>query len=414
MTDTLRVDGDRFWSRVETMGTIGRNAHGGLDRPAYSAAHLEACERFASWGRDLGAEVEIDAVGNVIATFTAVDEGAARLVIGSHLDTVPNGGRFDGALGVLAGLEAVHTVLDSGSPLPRPVQVIAFADEEGAHGAGTVGSRAMCFGLDEAALNVRKDPSSPTLAMSLERAGFDPQRVSEAVRDVANWAAFVEVHPEQGAILERKDTALAIVTSIVHSARLRIHIEGATNHAGTTPMTDRSDALVTAAGVIIDVRDWAVAQGEGTVATVGRLLVEPNAINVVPGLVTLSVDVRSPNGAVVDAMEPWLVERLRSSGGRCERIIRKQGADMNADVQAALSRSVATVTDSWTTLASGAGHDARTIAQAGVPTGMLFVPSQGGVSHSPDESSSREDCVLAVQALARFIVDDGAATVRPS
>lgn len=402
-----RINEERFWSRITEMGRIGANKAGGIDRAAYSPAYLEACARFASWASDAGASVKVDAVGNVIAAFMsecgADDEQA--VVIGSHLDTVPNGGRFDGALGVLAGLEAVQTLHERGFPFARPVLLVAFADEEGAHGAGTVGSRAMCFGLDEAALAVRKDPSSPSLAESMMKAGFNPTAASDARRNVQRWDSFVEVHPEQGAILERRSLDLAVVTAIVHSARLRVRIEGDPNHAGTTPMVDRDDALLSAARLIQEIHDYALAIGTSMVATVGRIVVEPNAINVIPGLVDFSVDIRAPAGTQVDDAISWLQSSVDGIGGTCELLIRKQGADMDASVQAGLAAAVAKTTSKWTYLPSGAGHDARTIAHAGVPTGMLFVPSHGGISHSPLEASSRGQCAIAVQALTTFVAE---------
>ena len=413
---SIVVNAERLWERLVEMGEIGRNDEGGLDRTSYSPAHLRACERFADWATEAGAVVETDAVGNVMATFNAdADHADARpIVVGSHLDTVPNGGRYDGALGVLAGLEAVHSVVEQGHASSRPLLVVAFADEEGAHGAGTVGSRAMCFGLDEDALAVRKDPSSPSLSESMRRAGFDPTNAAAARRDVSRWEAFVEMHPEQGAVLEKRGQALAVVTSIVHSARLRVRVEGYANHAGTTPMSDRNDALVKAAEVISAVHARAHEIGEAMVATVGRIVVEPNTVNVIPGRVDLSVDVRAPDGHHVDDTITWLTTRIAAIGGSCEVVIRKQGVAMDHEVCATLERSAAAITAAWTHLPSGAGHDARTVAQAGVPTGMLFVPSGGGVSHSPLESSSREHCVLATRVLAAFIAERCAAgTSRP-
>jgi acetylornithine deacetylase/succinyl-diaminopimelate desuccinylase-like protein len=319
----------RVLERLDELYAIGATRVGGS--PEEDAAH----ELAARWMVEAGLMVEVDAAGNLFGR-----RGAGDVWIGSHLDTVPNGGRFDGALGVVAGIEVAERT--SGAP----VTVVAFRDEE----RGCAGSRAC----------------------------------------TARPRAYLELHIEQGPVLERAGAALGLVTAIVGQARGELVFEGAAGHAGTTPMEARDDALVQAAEFVLRVRD---AARDGAVATVGRLEVEPGAENVIPARVRLSVDARAPRSDQLDALvreigfEPaWRTEPVAMSGPPLEAL------------RAALLGPVVE-------LASGAGHDAMIFAAAGVPTAMLFVRSlNGGVSHSPDELSSPEDIALAVDVLADALV----------
>jgi acetylornithine deacetylase/succinyl-diaminopimelate desuccinylase-like protein len=308
--------------RIERIAAIG-------DRLGYSPAEDAAHELAAGWMADAGLEVSRDETGNLFGR-----RGDARVWTGSHLDSVPNGGRYDGVLGVLAGIEAA-------ARLPAAeLAVVVFRAEE----TGPMGSRALAE-LPE---------------------------------------AFLEVHIEQGPVLERAGEPLGVVTAIAGQARGAVVFEGRADHAGTTPMDARDDALVKAARFILHVRDCA---GDGAVATVGAVEVEPNATNVVPGRVTVAVDARAPSAdqlaQVVAAIgfEPtWMLEPVAMSGAPFE--------------------ALRAVLPDAPRLVSGAGHDAMVLAAAGVPTGMLFVRSlNGGASHSPDELTSDEDIALAVDAL---------------
>lgn len=301
----------------------------GSSRLGYSPEEDAAHELAAGWMRDAGLEVSSDAVGNLFGR-----RGAARVWSGSHLDTVPNGGRFDGALGVVAALEAAERLPDA------PFAVVAFRAEEN----GPMGSR----------------------------------RLEELPE------AFVELHIEQGPVLARADEPIGIVTAIAGQARGQKVFEGRADHAGTTPMEARADALVEAARFVLHVRECA---SDGTVATVGVVEVEPGAMNVVPGRVTVAVDARAPDAARLEA----LVERIGFDVTWRLDPVAMSGAPFEALRAAAPDAPE---------LVSGAGHDAMVLAAAGVPTGMLFVRSlNGGVSHSPDELSSAEDIAVGVDVL---------------
>jgi len=316
----------KLLERIERIAAIG-------DRPGYSAQEDEAHGLAAEWMREAGLEVEVDEARNLIGR-----RGDARVWTGSHLDSVPSGGKYDGVLGVLSGIEAAGRLRDA------PLGVVAFRAEE----TGPMGSRA----LTEL-----------------------PQ-------------AFVELHIEQGPVLERAGEPLGVVTGIAGQARGTVVFEGRADHAGTTPMAIRDDALVQAARFVLHVRESA---REGAVATVGALSVEPNAANVVPGRVTVSVDARAPSAQQLDELiaaigfEPkWRLEPVAMSGAPFETL----GALLPDAPR----------------LVSGAGHDAMVLAAAGVPTGMLFVRSlNGGASHSPDELTSDEDIALAVDVLTEAL-----------
>jgi acetylornithine deacetylase/succinyl-diaminopimelate desuccinylase-like protein len=320
----------RILERLEQLAAMG-------DRIGYSPEEDAAHELAAGWFREAGLEVEADAAGNLIGR---IPGGSRQVWTGSHLDTVPGAGRFDGTLGVLAGLEAVERL---GSP---GLGVVVFRDEE----RGCAGSRGC---------TARPD-------------------------------AYVELHIEQGPTLLRADMPLGVVTAIVGYVRGTRTFEGTPGHAGTTPMDVREDALVAAAEFVLHAREVA-RDIEDAVATVGQLTVEPGGTNVIPGRVVLSVDARAPDAARLDRLADAL---------ELEEPVRTEPSPMSEEIRAALRAEVEALGLPALELPSGAGHDAGILASAGVPSGMLFVRSlNGGVSHNPAELSSPEDIALAVDVL---------------
>jgi allantoate deiminase len=324
----------RVLERLEELAALG-------DRIGYSPEEDAAHELAAGWFRDAGLEVESDAAGNLIG---GIPGGARQVWTGSHLDTVPGAGRFDGTLGVVCGLEAVAAL-----GLPG-LAVVVFRDEE----RGCAGSRGCAARPD----------------------------------------AYVELHIEQGPTLLRADAPLGVVTGIVGYVRGRRTFTGTAGHAGTTPLAHREDALVAAAEFVLQARE--AARGiEGAVATVGQLSVEPGGTNVIPGRVVLSVDARAPDAARLDRLSAAL---------EIEEPARTEPSPMSEEVRAALREAVAAAGAPVLELPSGAGHDAGILATARVPSGMLFVRSlNGGVSHNPAELSSEEDIALAVEVLTRTL-----------
>lgn len=331
----------RIFERLDEIYAIGGGR--GANRPFGSAEEDEAHELAAGWMQEAGLDLERDSAGNLVGRFPG--EGG-EIWAGSHLDSVPEGGRFDGPLGVVAAIEALERI----GPQARPLAVVVFRGEE----VGCVGSRARC------------------------EAGSLPE-------------AFVEVHVEQGPRLAAAGAPLGVVTGIVGYVRGEVAFHGVAGHAGTTPMEDRQDALCAAAAFVLHVRD-AARSIEGAVATVGRVEVEPGAANVIPGRVSVSVDGRAPDGDRLD----YLVAAIGF-----EPSLRVEPVAMDESVRAALRAEVERLGLPVVELASGAGHDAGILAAHGVRAGMLFVRSlAGGVSHSPDEESSPEDVALAVDVLA--------------
>ncbi|MGI8606927.1 MAG: Zn-dependent hydrolase [Gaiellaceae bacterium] len=315
---------------------------------------------------EAGLAVERDAWGNLLGRRSGSDPGAPELWTGSHLDTVPAGGRFDGALGVVAGLEAVDRLQ---TPVSTVV-VVVFRDEEGsAYAPGCLGSRARCGVVERGVL---------------EALGLPPPTPGVVLPEV-----FLEVHIEQSPVLERAGLPLGVVTSIAGQARGKVEFTGAPRHAGTTPMDAREDALCSAAEFVLHARD-AAARIEGAVATVGQLEVDPGAANVVPGRVTLTVDARAPDQLRLDSLLEEIGAKLAVTSP----------VAMDAAVTGLLGEEIERLGLPVLELASGAGHDAGILAASGVRAGMLFVRSAGGISHAPEEHTSPEDIARCVEALA--------------
>ena len=333
----------RVLERLDELYSIGGGT--GANRIGYSPEEDAAHELAASWLREAGLEVEVDADGNLLGRSPGDDPGLAEVWTGSHLDSGPQGGRYDGALGVVAGIEALERL----GRRRRTLAVVAFREEE----RGCIGSRARC------------------------RAGGLP-------------GAWLELHHEQGPRLAQAGAPLGVVTGIVGYKRGTRELEGRAGHAGTTPMEGRSDALVAAAAEILRIRDVAVGI-DGAVATVGYLEVEPGGMNVIPGRVRLVVDARAPDA---DRLTRLLDELGLDGVGRTEPVA--MGDAVRDALRAAIEARGVPVVE----LASGAGHDAGILAAAGVDAGMLFVrAANGGVSHHPDESADDDDVALAVDVL---------------
>ena len=329
--------------RLDVLYALGTGR--GANRHAGSPAENEACELAERWMEEAGLTVTRDDFGNVIGRLPGSRSELPEVWAGSHLDSVPHGGRYDGALGVVAAIHAVAAIGASA----RTLGVVAFRDEERG-----------CFG-----------------SLALARSGPLPGR-------------FVELHVEQGPVLEREGAPLGVVTGIVGSTRREVVFDGTAGHAGTSPMATRDDALVRAAQYVLRVRDAATAI-EGAVATVGVLEVEPGAANVIPGRVRLMVDARAPDAERLAR----LLEALGLDQG-----VDLAPVELDAPIRSVLREEVERVAGRAVELPSGAGHDAGVLAAAGVETGMLFVRSlNGGVSHSPEELSSDEDVALAVEVL---------------
>src|SRR2546422_4723610 len=395
----MRIDGALVERRLDELYAIGAepDGGGGTYRPLYGPAWAAAGERVERWMKDAGLETRHDAVGNIWGREEGTKQGKS-IVTGSHIDTVRRGGRLDGALGIVAGLTAVETLLKARGKPRRTLEVVAICEEEGSRFSTNFwGSRAITGTIDTV---------DPEIAAAMRERGLDPARVSSAARDDID--TFVELHIEQGAVLESSGTPLAIVSAIVGTAHLEVTVTGRSDHAGTTPMDLRLDALAGAAAMVQVVESIAKSLGRPAVATVGKLEVEPDQINVVPGKVVFIADLRHPDLAGRRALE----ERVRSL---CGTIASERGlgldirmlqerppVPMHSDVRALLARAATDCGVQAAELVSGAGHDAQILA-ARMKVGMLFVPSIGGRSHCPDEATNPRDLELGTRVLAKAL-----------
>ncbi len=372
--------------RLERLFAIGGGA--GANRPGLSPAEQEAHDLVAAWMEEDGLTVAVDPAGNLVGRLAGSRPELPEVWTGSHLDSVLDGGRYDGALGVVAGLEAAVSAA-ADSPRERTLAVVAFRDEEGCRfGRGLFGSRALCGRLGADDLDQR-DANGVSVRDALAALGLAPPDTAGSLDPAP--AAFLELHVEQGDVLASRGAPLGIATAIVGVARGWAELSGLARHAGTTPMDAREDALVAAAAFVLRLRDAALAV-EGAVATAGRIEVEPGAVNVVPARASVSVDVRAPDRERLDAV----LARVPEAVVHVTDPVPLAGAAADA-LRAALADAGLPPAE----LASGAGHDAMVLAAAGVPTGLLFVRSlAGGASHCPEEETSADDVALAVDVLA--------------
>ncbi len=368
----------------------------GLTRLYLSPAHRRATGLVRGWMEEAGLRTRLDDAATLVGTRPGAD-GIPALLLGSHLDTVRDAGRYDGCLGVLAAIELAHAA----PSLPYPVEVRAFGDEEGVRFPATLtGSRSTAGRFDPACLDLA-DIDGITLRDALASFGLDPDRLARN-QDRARAFAYLELHIEQGPVLEHQDRALAVVTGIASAARLAVEVTGRAGPAGPVPMHLRQDALAAAASMVTAVRE--APRGTGGVATVGQITVAPGAVNVIPGHARFTVDLRAPTDAEREALETRIRARLRRVA-EAERItldiaLTHQAAAAPCDGR--LRRLLARCMADPIELASFAGHDAMAIAPL-CPIGLLFVRCAGGISHHPDESASTADVAAALTALLRTL-----------
>jgi N-carbamoyl-L-amino-acid hydrolase len=392
-------DGEQLLADLDTLGAIGWKPGAGLQRMAYSDADLEARRWVLAQMQALGMQAWFDPAGNVIALLPGREELPA-LAIGSHTDSVPGGGKFDGALGVLAGLACVRTLRSQGVQLRHPLLVIDFAAEEATTSASPTGSLSFIGGLTEALLDGPAWDGRSTAAL-LASQGFDVAAMV-ANRPPLSIAAFLEVHIEQGERLAAAGVSIGVVEGIVGIRRYYAHFEGQANHAGTTEMARRRDALVMAAPFILAVREAAVAHG--IVGTVGRIEVHPNAPNVIPGRVMLDVEIRGLDEAVLDRAEEILLAEAARCGGTLHFGHRKEPVPADPRLMAAIERGCEALGLRTLRMPSGAGHDAMNLA-AICPYAMIFAPSEQGISHAPEEWTQPHDCINAGRALLAALLE---------
>lgn len=392
----IAVNGDRLNASITRLAKIGRLPNGNICRLAFTPEDLQARYLVQQWMVEAGMAVRTDAAGNLIGTYAGRKIGAASLATGSHIDTVPSGGEYDGTLGVLAGIEVVRVLRENNIHLNHPVEVIVFTDEE----SSMIGCQAMA-GMVK--------PKDDSMAERLERIGGNWDEISTAKRTRENVAAFIELHVEQGAVLERSQKQIGIVQGVVGMLRQAISIIGQANHAGTTPMDGRQDALVAAAQIVLFVQSIALKMPSRPVATVGFLTVAPNAVNIVPGQVDLTVDMRDLSQACLDQMKELLDQELKAIATHTNTqitispILVVEPTPAADSVQQIIEKTCQQFALSYCHLPSRAGHDALEIGRF-TDMGMIFVPSEAGVSHSGEEYTSPEQCVHGANVLLNTLL----------
>ena len=379
-------------------------------RTYLTPAHQAAARQLAAWMGEAGMEVRVDAVGNVIGRYASGDpDSPSTLLMGSHFDSVRNGGKYDGVLGILVPIACVAQLHRRGERLPVALEIAAFADEEGArYQTSFLSSRALLHGAASLApLLERRDAAGVTLAQAMRDAGLDPAKGDAARIDPATLAAYVEVHIEQGPVLLGRGAPLGVVTSIAGGSRHRVTVRGEAGHAGTVPMAMRHDALAAAAEMVLAVEQGAA--GEGVVGTVGILEVRDGTGNVIPGEVAFTVDIRAPRDDLRRATETRVFAQLDAIASRRGVSVEKSkrhevsAAPCAPWLQERLAASIRSTGSEPVHLPSGAGHDAMILAEV-TDVGMLFVRcGAGGVSHNPAETVSAEDVARATAALLDFL-----------
>jgi allantoate deiminase len=381
---------------------------GQLTRRFLTPAHRAALDTLTDWMTEAGMGVRMDAAANLIGRYEGATPGAPALMIGSHIDTVRNGGRYDGALGVMLGVDVVETLHLAGRRRPFAIEVIAFGDEEGSRfPASMTCSRAVAGTVDAAVLSAH-DAEGVSLGDAFAAFGLPETDLAEAARKPGDVIAFLEPHIEQGPVLEAEDLGLGVVVAIAAQKRLMVRIKGAAGHAGTTPMGLRRDPGPAAAEAILAVERICSFGRDGLVGTVGRITALPGAFNVIPGAIEVSLDIRAATSATRDAAVVEITTEIEAIATRrgldvaIEQLQDLPESPCNLALTDQLAAAVAASGVKPRPLQSGAGHDAMTMA-ALCPTAMLFLRCKGGVSHNPAEAVRADDCILAARAMLAFI-----------
>jgi allantoate deiminase len=392
--------------RIDALAAISETPEA-LTRRYLTPQHRDANDLVSEWMRQAGMSVREDAAGNLVGRYEGERGGLPALMLGSHLDTVVDAGRFDGMLGVVTAIACVDDLARSGRRFPFAVEVIAFGDEEGARfSAALLGSRAVAGTFDRRHLSL-VDDEGVMMAEAMTGFGLDPGRLETAARNADEILAYVELHIEQGPVLERTEVPVGVVSSIMGATRMIVTLTGAQGHAGTVPMELRRDALAGAAEAVVAVERMCGEEGD-LVGTVGRMDVRPGAVNVIPGEVSFSIDVRSSDDRIRQAKVTSLRSRIGSIGKRrnlrvgFETVYETQSTHCAPQLMRQLADAVAQEGFQPVELTSGAGHDAVAMADL-VDVAMLFVRCADGISHSPEESVAPEDVAAAARVLSRFI-----------
>ena len=408
-----RVDAAVLQRRIEALSAFGRPAGGtfadGVSRVAYSDADIAGRAYVAGLISAAGLEPRVDPAGNIFARRAGRENALAPILFGSHIDSVPKGGNFDGDLGSLAALGAIEALAAEGRQTRHPLEMVIWSAEEGvAFGRGLGASRIVAGDIQPSHMD--HVWNGMTRAEAIRKIGGSPDRIMQAVRPKGAHHCYLELHIEQGGTLDASRTPIGVVEGIVAIDRYTATVKGVANHAGTTPMADRQDALVAASRLTLAVRDIVMGQPGRQVGTVGRFEIEPNAPNVIPGVAKFTIELRDLSteklAGLAGAIRAQGVEIARSTRTTItiEPLSQNPPAIASAEVQRAIERAADSLRLAHVRLPSGAGHDAQMMAQLS-PMGMIFVPSVGGISHSPKELTSWTDCANGANALVAAVLE---------
>lgn len=407
----MKVNIERIHSRLEEIYQCGKKEDGTFTRMAYSPEDVKGRETFMNYFRKLGIEPRVDEAGNIHARLEGEEPTLPAIMTGSHLDTVPDGGKYDGVVGCVSGLEAVETLVENGKKLRHPLEVIVFTDEEGFRfGSGLLGSSAICgqeLDIRESDVDLYGNRRSDVI----KSYGITVADAPKAKVDPKDVHCFMELHVEQGASLYKSKTPIGVVSSIAGVSRYEIVITGEANHAGSTIMADRRDALVAASKFIAQVPEIVRENGnEYTVATVGTIKVQPNSVNVVPGSCVFNLEIRDQHAEVIECIEKktreYLDQVCKEMGEEYSftQISYHEPAPMSEWVKGAIEKAVQEMGVDYKVVPSGAFHDS--LIMTGVfPTGMIFVPSVDGISHSRYEFTEDADIEQGAQLLLNTILE---------
>jgi N-carbamoyl-L-amino-acid hydrolase len=399
------VSKERLLKNLKKLSVFGINKNNGNDRVAYSDYDVQAREYLKEYMENLGLKVHVDYAANIIARKEGSNKKLRPIIFGSHIDAVPNGGHYDGPLGVISGIEALETILDNKIITSHPLELIIFTNEEG----GVFGSRALAGKLNNDALEI-KTASGFTNGEGVDRLGGNQKRIFEVTKSSNDYHAFVELHIEQGNILNKNNIDIGVVTGIVGLKWWDVTITGFANHAGTTPMDERKDPMIAAADFILLVKNIINEIPGNQVGTVGKIEAYPGAPNVIPGEVRLSLEIRDLDESKIDFLFREIEKKAQKIALENETTISFSSIDINASpalmnkqIQGLIIDATNELNYSFKKMPSGAGHDAQDMAIL-VPSGMIFIPSIDGISHSPKEFSSDEDVYKGANILLNTIL----------
>jgi len=402
------INETRINQTMQELGELGDSPEGML-RVAYSPEDIAGRDYAIKMMQEAGLETHIDTAGNIIGRRPGSDDSLPAIAMGSHTDTVPKGGKYDGALGVMAAIEVIRTLEEQGHNTRHPLEVIDFTNEEGTRfHRWLVGSRSMSGLLEQEDLDA-VDDDGLSLGPCLADIGGDISRIEEAVRKPGELAAYFELHIEQGPYLDRSGTPIGVVTGITGRAVFEVEIEGKANHAGTTPMSTRRDALVSASKLVLAIQKMAAEQEICRVSTVGSIKAVPNAVNVIPGSASIGLEFRDTDMEALASAEQEL-QRITDQAVIDDAVdidvIRHRfttSVPITPDMQAMVAEAAENCGFEWESLPSGAGHDAQAVANI-APVAMIFVPSLDGISHSKEEYSTPQACANGAQVLLELLL----------